>query len=103
MMTGHFSAGPWTTEMGDVVDAQGRELADCYSGPPDIEFDEADANAHLMAAAPDLVLALHALGVHPEYGYCFCRTQEQQQAGHTGECRQARAALLKAGVMEEQS
>ncbi len=69
------------------------------------EFDESEnqadsenqyeANAHLIVAAPDLLLALQSLGSKPG-GYCFCRSPEQGEAGHTGECRQANAAITKA-------
>jgi hypothetical protein len=56
-------------------------------------------DARLIAAAPDLTAALQGLGVHPEYGYCFCLNRQQQEAGHTGECREARDALRKAGLL----
>ena len=47
----------------------------------------------LEAENAQLRAALEGLGVHPEYGYCFCLTQEQQAMGHTGECKEARVAL----------
>jgi hypothetical protein len=56
---------------------------------------EAEANARLIAATPDLLSALQALGTLPD-GNCFCRNQEQVAAGHTGECRQACAAIALA-------
>ena len=56
---------------------------------------QATANARLIAAAPDLLTALQALGARP-VGYCFCRTPEQAERGHTGECREACAAIAKA-------
>lgn len=55
---------------------------------------EAEANARLFAAAPDLLDALRSLGVKPE-GYCFCLDIEQMEI-HTGECLKARMALEKA-------
>ncbi len=54
------------------------------------------ANARLIAAAPDLLAALQGLGTHPEFGYCFCLNKAQQDAGHAGECREASAAIAKA-------
>ena len=52
--------------------------------------------AHLFCASFDLLQALQALGAQGEPGYCFCRTQEQADNGHTGECNQANAAISKA-------
>lgn len=45
--------------------------------------------------AQNLLEALQALGVQPEDGYCFCLNQRQIADGHTGECRQAVAAIKK--------
>lgn len=49
----------------------------------------------LREAAPWLLAALHGLGAKPE-DYCFCTNAEQVTAGHTGECREACAAIEKA-------
>ena len=50
--------------------------------------------AKLEKQNADLVAALVALGAKPD-GYCFCINQEQIEAGHTGECKDARQALAK--------
>lgn len=50
----------------------------------------------LAIAAPALLGALHSLGTHPEYGYCFCLNRSQINNGHTGECKEARIAIAKA-------
>lgn len=42
-----------------------------------------------------LLKALQALGAKP-IGYCFCVSAEQVEAGHTGECRDAQAAIAAA-------
>jgi hypothetical protein len=55
---------------------------------------EAEANAHLIAAAPELLEALQALGSKPD-GYCFCINAAQVDAGHTGECLDAQKAIAK--------
>lgn len=75
----------------EIVSEGGASVADCW---PPLEGD-ATANANLLAASWDLRAALQALGAKPD-GYCFCHSQEQIAAGHTGECRDARAALAKA-------
>ena len=64
----------------------------------------------LCEAAPDMLDAFEALGVQPyvvgldgqcEHGYCFCLPEQGRDPGkpkdhHTGECRDARAAIRKA-------
>lgn len=51
-----------------------------------------DAHAADQVKIAALVAALEALGCKPD-GYCFCLSREQIEAGHTGECLDARAAL----------
>lgn len=115
MAEGKHTPGPWiATAYGDkfsddkepvfwLIDAVGghntekcvAEIGHTAGCDPEIE----KANAHLIAAAPDLVSALQALGVLPD-GYCFCfnssRDASRPEHEHTGECRAARAALAKA-------
>ena len=58
----------------------------------------------LHAAAPDLLAACEGLGAMPE-GYCFCyghrRDPLKPEHEHTGECREARAAIAKAKGVEQ--
>src|SRR4051812_37585185 len=53
--------GPWLAEADDssVFDSEGREVADCLTFP--FAGEEAEANARLIAAAPELYEALKAL------------------------------------------
>lgn len=51
---------------------------------------------NLTISRENLITALCALGVKPD-GYCFCLTEKQAKDGHTGECREARAALAACG------
>ena len=57
-------------------------------------------DANLIAAAPEMLEALQAMGVMP-WGYCFCPGRMGNMEGkpdeeHCGECREARAAIAKA-------
>ena len=55
---------PWVVadDFIGIYDEQGRCLADMDSeGAPYVDYDESLANAHLMAAAPDLLAALQAI------------------------------------------
>jgi hypothetical protein len=54
-----------------------------------------EANARLMASAPDLYAALKALGITQTDGLCFMDCYEREE-GHYPECAAARAALAKA-------
>jgi hypothetical protein len=89
---------PWDVDPNDkfsvTADCDGLQV--CSTEFEDRDDDENAANARLIAAAPELLEALQALGGHPEHGYCYCLNQEQIQNGHTGECREARAAIAKA-------
>ena len=42
------------------------------------------------------------LGTQPELEICYCRSQEQIDAGHTGECRDLRDAIFALpGLLED--
>ena len=60
-MTTKHTPGPWAVaDVGEVVVcATGRTLCDVYSSPTTGD-EQADADAHLIAAAPDLLAALEA-------------------------------------------
>jgi len=62
-----------------------------------ISWAEAEANARLIAAAPDLLGAIEGLGAMPE-GYCFCSEHRigDDSKVHQPECRDLRAAIAKA-------
>ena len=74
-----FTPGPWihtTDYIGVHQESTGTCIADLGSeGAPDIGAEESEANARLIAAAPDLLAALKkALNVmnevgHPRHGY----------------------------------
>ena len=53
-------------------------------------------NMRLKEDKAQLLAALEALGAKPD-GYCFCISQEQIEAGHTGECKDAQIAMKGAG------
>lgn len=55
------TAGAWhiTTVPVGIYDKDGRQIASLDSeGSPDIDYDESLANAHLMAAAPEMLALL---------------------------------------------
>jgi len=74
--------GPWAVaDVGEVVVcATGRTLCDVYSSPATGD-EQADADAHLIAAAPDMLAALELLLPYLE----DCRMDSE-----------ARAAIAKA-------
>ena len=58
-----------------------------------------DANARLMAAAPELLAALYGLGeqvVASHNGWCFDSCADNGLADHSPACAAARAAIAKA-------
>lgn len=96
-MSAH-TPGPW------AVFGSSREYHVCMEQMPHIRvcFLTTDGpnfeNARLIAAAPDLADALGALGVIGA-GYCFCsENRDPEKSEHQPECRDARAALAKAGL-----
>ena len=106
MMAGKYSPGKWelTKFPANIdrnhtfyrLDAKTTLLIDIVECADGFVEGENEANAYLLWSAPDLLEALLALGAQGEPGYCFCRTQEQADNGHTGECKQANAAISKA-------
>lgn len=90
-----FTPGPWVTHKGHSVvgiSAADRDIADTSSKAYYQAFDEEDlANAHLIAAAPDLYAALYA-----------CETvmmmvePRSDKAEYLGALNAAKAALAKA-------
>jgi hypothetical protein len=88
--------GPWKIDelCGSIEGADGHTIA-FIVGEWFEQVNPAPANARLIAAAPNLLEALQALGAKPE-GYCFCLNQEQINNGHTGECIDAQQAIEKA-------
>jgi hypothetical protein len=100
-MSAH-TPGPWqvvsagTSQSRWIVgDREGGSIADCEPPGPWMSDGEADANAQLIAAAPDLVEALKA---------CVIETVDYMTINELGDpeqqhnVKQARAALAKAGV-----
>jgi hypothetical protein len=96
--------GPWRLEhdepySAEIVDADGRRVFGLKVWLDDACHDrnhEALANGCLAAAAPELLVALGALGAIGN-GYCFCSdNRDPDKTDHQPECREARAALAKA-------
>lgn len=81
-----------------LCDANGVNLASVHGASQKIATETARVLAHRYNTQPYLLDALQGLGVHPEHGYCFCLNAEQIKNGHTGECREARAAIAAAEV-----
>lgn len=90
--------GPWKVEVGgsdrDIIvsDKGGRTIAEtnasCYpydDGLPDMFVPEALANAHLIAAAPEMLRALQA-----------CRARMMNDGYHSDEIEMADDAIAKA-------
>lgn len=84
--------GPWTVLAQDhtqVRAAESRFVADCGFGPSSSpRMDEARANAHLIASAPELLSALEAL-IHVAY-------YNREDGQPVDAIIQARAAIFKA-------
>ena len=90
-----WTPGPWyVSNMSEIFHGDDCNLADCWSVHADIDEDECEANAHLIAAAPDMYDALESaeesiatfIGVH---GY-------PTDSGAGEILRQVSAALAKA-------
>ena len=61
----------------------------------DLSDNDQEALKTVLRDRERLLSALQALGSKPD-GYCFCVSLEQVAAGHTGECRDAQAAIAQA-------
>lgn len=87
-----------------VVDANGVDVCLLLSS----KKQPVKANRRFILASGPLASALQALGIHPfemedgtpAHGYCFCPQPSPGalEPEHTGQCREARAALEDAGV-----
>lgn len=98
---GH-TPGPWEADFDDVVDSEGYRIAAVSEHDGQYE-----ANARLIAAAPDMLAALRDVTethngkcdscgcqVAPE-GYCGCEVNDGDLVTHQRRCR-ARMAIAKA-------
>jgi hypothetical protein len=97
--------GPWVVDgyseaSGTAIEQKGTGIDIATVVPRDtVSHDpHAYANARLIAAAPDLLDALLAIGVLPD-GWCCCPKDRREDRHHVGECAAARAAILKAGIL----
>lgn len=86
-MTDTHTAGPWRANENTVKDLDGRTLG--FSAASEVGVEASEANARLMAAAPDLLAALKDALSAVEY------YDEHEGAEET--LKAVRAALSKAG------
>ena len=105
---GGHTPGPWTarrmhTGGWDVFDPRGRDVVTVYGGG--VEIESREANARLIAAAPDLLDALQKLvALHDT----FCARHGNQEDAYNlvatrwADFDAARAAILKARATQEQ-
>lgn len=89
-MTTRHTPGPWTVGQVGQVMAGGHVLADCYS----CDDEQADVDARLMAAAPDLLEALKDIA--DDYTDRFDLESPSTNPGIKHRVRLARAAIAKA-------
>lgn len=88
MTTAKHTPGPWRADCRSILTGEGpsiRCLADVFSGATD-SLEQANANCHLIAAAPELLSALRALLVAHEalndtgYGIAACQQNDRAEA-----------------------
>jgi hypothetical protein len=106
--------GPWVNKGGnskgqrcishenqnDVVFIAGVEIP--IHDSDNLTKEQAEANAHLIAAAPELLEAAQALGSMPN-GYCFCsKDRDGAKETHEPECSNLRNAIAKATGKKEE-
>ena len=106
---GGHTPGPWTalrmhTGGWDVFDPRGRDVVTVYGGG--VEIESREANARLIAAAPDLLDALQKLvALHDT----FCARHGNQEDAYNlvatrwADFDAARAAILKARATQGQT
>ncbi len=96
-MSGH-TPGPWLADDGEggdwvvAAESDGDVIAPLFMATG--HYDDAKANAYLIAAAPDLLAALRDL--MPLMAECDCINSDRQQP--LCPCRAARAAIAKAAT-----
>jgi hypothetical protein len=63
-MEAKHTPGPWAAFGCDVGTLGPRHRVICWTGQPEVELEEARANARLIAAAPDMLTALQTIALH---------------------------------------
>ena len=89
MTKGHHTPAPWEKLHGGIIRGQGIDICEVYSAH-DRDF-EAEANGHLIEAAPDLLEVAKETAQEP----CSTKGLEDMEGGCCKSCR-ARAAVAKA-------
>ena len=102
-MTDAHTPGPWTlrrmhTGGFDIMDWRNRDVATVYGGG--VETESREANARLIAAAPDLLEALDGI-IHFSDGFDFYRTQSPAGKALEEWIGAAREAIAKATTTEQ--
>lgn len=94
MSEAKFTKGPWTLDPGlpKVIMADGETIAQTFYvyGDRERHFPQSEANANLIASAPELYEALELIS--------NCEGLQSWGAGASYELKVVRAALAKAGV-----
>lgn len=94
MKTATHSRGPWEAECKDIYDIDGDFVARLYNTKPD----EVEANAHLIAAAPELLAACKEAVLYLEAGISSTRFAYQARCNAVQLCRAAIAKAEGAGT-----
>lgn len=99
-MSAAHTPGPWRY----VRDSDYWEIAPTQIGGKD-NYEGNEADYRLIAAAPDLLVALTQMNHALEGGYCICPLSDGHAPDntHATVCQDARAAIAKALAATEQT
>lgn len=98
MKKGEHTPGPWNVEHDtEIIAAEGKRIAEADTRSINFVNGEANANASLIAAAPDLLAACEAVALrHGDDGLCWCVIPIPAGTAHHMSCQRMRGAIKKA-------